>query len=37
MVIGEVDMDQVAQRRAALPLRQQKRADLYELVDKRPA
>jgi hypothetical protein len=37
MVVGEVDQDQVAQRRAALPLRQQKRHDLYELLDKRPA
>jgi omega-amidase len=33
-VYAELDYSQVEERRLNLPLRQQKRADLYELVDK---
>lgn len=33
-VYAEMDFGQVAERRLNLPLRQQKRSDLYELVDK---
>lgn len=36
-VYAELDWGQVAERRANLPLRQQKRGDLYELVDKQQA
>lgn len=33
-VYAELDYSQVAERRTNLPLRQQKRRDLYELLDK---
>lgn len=34
IVYAELDLDEVAERRKHMPLTQQKRQDLYELVDK---
>lgn len=34
IVYAELDLDEVAERRKNMPLTQQKRNDLYELVDK---
>ena len=34
IVYAELDMDEVGERRRNMPLTQQKRTDLYELIDK---
>ena len=34
IVFAELDLDEVGERRRNMPLTQQKRADLYELIDK---